>query len=271
MLVGEVCLADLEQVAQYSRPDEMHQSLSFRLLKSPWAAEDFTDAVRTALDAFGNVGAPVSWVLANHDKERQVTRFGGGAVGTARARAAALLMLALPGSAYVYAGDELGLPQAAVPDEAKRDPIFFRSGGARAGRDGCRVPMPWNATPGVGFSPGDAVEAWLPIPPGWDRYAVSRQTRDGGSMLTLYRRALALRAAHPAFPSGAATVSRRGDVVTVRSVRGGETVRCVVNMGAESVVVGCSGSVLLASITRLHRSGGRLVLPPDTAVWLTED
>jgi alpha-glucosidase len=131
--------------------------------------------------------------------------------------------------------------------------------------------MPWNATPGVGFSPDDAVAAWLPIPPGWDRYAVSRQTRDGGSMLTLYRRALALRAAHPAFASGAATVSRRGDVVTVRSVRGGETVRCVVNMGAESVVVGCSGSVLLASITRLHRSGGRLVLPPDTAVWLTED
>src|SRR3954462_6036927 len=122
MLVGEVCLADLEQVALYSRPDEMHQSLSFRLLKSPWSTESFADAVRTALDAFEEVGAPVSWVLGNHDKDRQVSRFGGGAAGTARARAAALLMLALPGSAYLYAGEELGLPQAHVPDEAKRDP-----------------------------------------------------------------------------------------------------------------------------------------------------
>src|SRR5205085_946937 len=132
-------------------------------------------------------------------------RFGGGAAGTARARAAALLMLALPGSAYVYAGDELGLPQADVPDEAKQDPIFFRSGGARAGRDGCRVPMPWNTATGVGFSPTGSAEPWLPIPSGWRRHAVSRQTRDDGSTLHLYRRALALRAEHPVLGSGEAT------------------------------------------------------------------
>src|SRR3954466_9353735 len=118
MLVGEVCLADLDEVALYSRPDELHQSLSFRLLKSPWSAESFAEGVQSALDAFGPVGAPVSWVLGNHDKDRLVTRLGDGAAGTARARAAALLMLALPGSAYVYAGDELALPQAEVPDEA---------------------------------------------------------------------------------------------------------------------------------------------------------
>jgi alpha-glucosidase len=270
MLVGEVCLADLEQVALYSRPDEMHQSLSFRLLKSPWSTEAFADGVRTALDAFAQVGAPVSWVLGNHDKDRQVSRFGGGAVGTARARAAALLMLALPGSAYLYAGEELGLPQAHVPDEAKRDPIFFRSGGARTGRDGCRVPMPWNTADSLGFSPAGAAAPWLPVPPGWDRYAVSRQHRDGGSMLTLYRRALALRAAHPALGSGTATVSTDGDVLTVRCVGADETVRCVVNMGTETALVGCSGSVLLASTARLHRSGGGLALPPDTAVWLIE-
>jgi alpha-glucosidase len=271
MLVGEVCLADLDQVALYSRPDEMHQSLSFRLLKSSWATESFAEAVQSALDAFGAVGAPVSWVLGNHDKERQVTRFGGGAVGTARARAAALLMLALPGSAYLYAGDELGLPQAAVPDEAKLDPIFFRSGGARAGRDGCRVPMPWNASAGVGFSPDGAAEAWLPVPPGWDRYAVSRQTRDGGSTLTLYRRALALRAAYPALASGDATVTTRGDVLTVRCVGADETVQCIVNMGAETVLVRCSGSVLLASTVHVRHSAGSIALPPDSAVWLAED
>src|SRR3712207_7772726 len=153
MLVGEVCLADLEQVALYSRPDEMHQPFSFRLLKSPWSADAFADGVQSALDAFGRVGAPVSWVLGNHDKDRQVTRFGGGALGTARARTAALLMLSLPGSPYLYAGDELGLPQAVVPDEGKLDSIFHRSGGARAGRDRRRVSIPWNYSAGVGFSP----------------------------------------------------------------------------------------------------------------------
>jgi alpha-glucosidase len=271
MLVGEVCLADLEQVALYSRPDEMHQSLSFRLIKSPWATAPFAEAVQSALDAFSTVGAPVSWVLGNHDKDRQVTRFGGGEVGTARARAAALLMLALPGSAYVYAGDELGLPQADVPDEARTDPIFFRSGGARSGRDGCRVPMPWNDSPGVGFSPDGAADPWLPIPADWDRYAVSQQVRDGGSMLTLYRRALALRAAHPALGSGEATVSTQGDVLTVRCVGDEETVRCVVNMGSETVLVRTAGSVLLASAARVHDRSGILALPPNTAAWLLED
>jgi len=265
MLVGEVCLADLKQVALYSRPDEMHQSFSFRLLKSGWDAGAFGEAVSTALDAFAAVGAPVSWVLGNHDKDRQVTRFGGGELGTARARAAALLLLALPGSPYLYAGDELALPQAVVPDEAKRDPIFHRSGGARAGRDGCRVPMPWNETPGVGFSPDGAAQPWLPVPDGWDRHAVSRQSRDGGSALTLHRRALALRAAHPALGSGTATVRVAGDVLTVTCTGDGETVRCVLNMGTGTALVP-GGTVLLASSTAV-RPG---VLPPDTAVWLLD-
>jgi alpha-glucosidase len=272
MLVGEVCLADPQEVALYSRPDEMHQSFCFRLLKSPWSTEAFADGVRSALEAFGTVGAPVSWVLGNHDKDRQVTRFGGGAVGTARARAAALLVLSLPGSAYLYAGDELGLPQAVVPDEAKLDPIFLRSGGVRAGRDGCRVPMPWNGGPGVGFSPAGAAEPWLPIPEDWDRYAVSAQSRDGGSVLTLYRRALALREAHPALGSGEATVSTRGDVLTVRCTGpDGSVVRCVLNMGTGTALVRSRGTVLLASSTTVRRSAASVALPPDTAVWLADN
>ena len=272
MLVGEVCLADLDQVALYSRPDEMHQSFSFRLLKSGWDTAAFADGVQTALDAFATVGAPVSWVLGNHDKDRQVTRFGGGALGTARARAAALLMLALPGSPYLYAGDELALPQAVVPDEAKLDPIFHRSGGARAGRDGCRVPMPWNEADGVGFSHSDdAADPWLPIPADWAQHAVSRQTRDGASTLTLYRRALALRAAHPALGSGTATVSTLGDVLTVQCAGDDETVRCVLNMGAETALVPNPGSVLLASSTHVKASAGTIALPANTAVWISED
>jgi alpha-glucosidase len=213
----------------------------------------------------------VPWVLGNHDKDRLVTRFGGGDVGLARARAAALLLLALPGSAYLYAGDELGLPQAEVPDEAKRDPIFFRSGGARAGRDGCRVPMPWNGSPGVGFSPRGAAEPWLPVPSGWRRYAVSRQTRDDGSMLQLYRRALALRAEHPALGSGRASVHRDGEVLTIRCTGGGRTVRCVVNMGGGTALVRSAGTVLLASTALVAASGRSIALPPDSAVWLAED
>ena len=272
MIVGEVCLADPEQVALYSRPDEMHQSFCFRLLKSGWDVAAFADGVRSALDAFGRVGAPVSWVLGNHDKDRQVTRFGGGELGTARARAAALLMLSLPGSAYVYAGDELGLPQAVVPDECKQDPIFHRSGGARAGRDGCRVPMPWNDAEGVGFSPEGAAQPWLPVPEGWSGYAVSRQARDGGSTLTLYRRALALREAHAALGSGEATVATRGEVLTVRCVGAdGSVVRCVVNMGPATTLVRARGTVLLASTTGLRRSAGSLALPADSAVWVTGD
>jgi alpha-glucosidase len=270
MLVGEVCLADLDRVAQYSRPDELHQSLSFRLLKSTWDAGAFAEAIGGALDAFGTVGAPVSWVLGNHDKERQVTRFGGGEVGAARARAAALLLLALPGSAYVYAGDELGLPQAHVPPELRQDPIYHRSGGARAGRDGCRVPMPWNASPGVGFSPAGAAEPWLPVPEGWDAHAVSRQAGQGGSVLTLYRRALALRRAHPAFGSGRATVGVEDGVLTVRSTGDAGTVRCLVNMGSGTRLASCPGTVLLAS-TRVHASNGSVALPADSAVWVLED
>ncbi|HYH25034.1 MAG TPA: glycoside hydrolase family 13 protein [Blastococcus sp.] len=271
MLVGEVCLADPEQVALYSRPDEMHQSFCFRLLKSGWSAEAFADGVRSALDAFGTVGAPVSWVLGNHDKDRQVTRFGGGEVGEARARAAALMMLSLPGSAYVYAGDELGLPQADVPAEARRDPIFLRSGGARAGRDGCRVPMPWNDSPGVGFSAAGAEQPWLPVPGEWNRFAVSRQARDGGSVLTLYRRALALREAHAALGSGRATVSTRGNVLTVRcTADDGSVVRCVVNMGSGTALVRSRGTVLLSSSTAVRRSAASVALPPDTAVWLAD-
>ncbi|MFW3169228.1 glycoside hydrolase family 13 protein [Geodermatophilus sp. CPCC 206100] len=270
MLVGEVCLADLDEVALYSRPDEMHQALSFRLLKSAWDTGSFAEAISSALDAYGRVGAPVSWVLGNHDKERQVSRFGGGPLGAARARAAALLMLALPGSAYLYAGDELGLPQATVPDEAKKDPIFLRSGGARTGRDGCRIPMPWNSSPGVGFSPDGAAEPWLPVPAEWRSYAVAHQAEHDGSMLNLHRRALALRKAHPAFSTGEATVSTQGDVLTVRSVGTEETVRCVVNMGAETVLVRCRGTVLLASTAHVRHSARSVALPPNTAVWLVE-
>ncbi len=266
MLVGEVSLADLDAVGRYARPDELHHAFQFRLLKSDWDPAAFADTITEALTAFARVGAPAPWVLGNHDKARQVTRYG----SVRRARAAALLMLALPGAAYLYAGEELGLPEADVPDSARQDPIFVRSGGKRPGRDGCRIPMPWDAEAGVGFSPTGSAAPWLPIPADWQQYAVSRQTTEPDSTLNLYRRALALRALYPALGSGLAAVTRHGDTIRLDlAARDGDPVTCWINMGATAVTVP-GGRVLLASDPNLtDPAEATLTLPPDTAVWVS--
>ena len=270
MLVGEVSLADLDEVGLYARPDELHHAFQFRLLKSDWDATAFAGTIDEALTAFEAVGAPAPWVLGNHDKARQVTRYG----SEARARAAALLMLALPGSAYLYAGEELGLPEASVPEAARRDPIFFRSGGKRAGRDGCRIPMPWAAAePNSGFSgaAGPGAQPWLPIPAEWPGYAVDRQLADPGSMLGLYRQAIMLRALHPALGSGHAVVTRQDDVIRLDLVaRHGDAspVTCWINMGAAPVVIPAHRMLLASSPETEAPHGGVLKLAPDTAVWV---
>ncbi|WP_250029364.1 glycoside hydrolase family 13 protein [Paractinoplanes maris] len=266
MLVGEVSLADLSEVGRYARPDELHHAFQFRLLKSDWDAASFADTIAEALTAFDAVGAPAPWVLGNHDKARQVTRYG----SVRRARAAALLMLALPGSAYLYAGEELGLPEADVPVASRRDPIFFRSGGKRAGRDGCRIPMPWEASrPNAGFS---AATPWLPQPAGWPGHAVDRQESDPDSTFTLYQQALMARRLHPALGSGRASVTRHGDVVRVDLVaRDGEPgpVTCWVNMGSAPVTVAARTLLLASSPGVPGPVDGRLTLAADTAVWVS--
>ena len=270
MLVGEVCLADLDEVALYARPDEMHQSFTFRLIKSGWDAAAFAEAIETALTSLGAVGAPVSWVLGNHDKDRQVTRFGGGTQGLARARAATLLLLSLPGSAYLYAGDELGLPQAVVPDAQKQDPIFFHSGGARPGRDGCRIPMPWNTATGVGFSPDGSDAPWLPVPTGWADYAASTQIADPTSTLMLYRDALQVRRTHDTFGLGRGRVTQCGDLIRVHLTgHSGAQSTCWLNMGTQTALIPATGDVLLASGSGTYRVHDLLALPMDTAVWMS--
>ena len=167
--VGEVWVSTPERLARYLRPDELHTAFNFDFLLASWDADGLRSAIDQTLDALAEVGAPPTWVLSNHDVIRHVTRYGGGELGRRRARAAALLMLALPGGAYVYQGEELGLEEILdLPDELRQDPTFLRTGGAQKGRDGCRVPLPWSgAEPPFGFGPGSTT--WLPQPAGVGR------------------------------------------------------------------------------------------------------
>jgi alpha-glucosidase len=180
VFVGEVFFMEQDRVAPYLRPGELHLAFNFSLLFQPWDA----GAMRVSIDESLEKLPVVTWVFENHDVTRIVTRY-----GERQARAAALLLLALPGPAFLYQGQELGLEEVDLPDEVRQDPVFFRSNGARKGRDGCRVPIPW--TRGL---PG---RTWLPQPPGWGAKSIEAQSGAEGSFLELYRRALALR------PSGA--------------------------------------------------------------------
>ena len=265
MAVGEVWLGDPAVVADYVRPDELNLAFNFRLLFTKWSAERMRRAITRSLERLGRVGAATTWVLSNHDVPRHATRYGGDdvEVGRQRARAAALMLLALPGPVYLYAGEELGLPEVDLPDEVLQDPVWERSGHTMRGRDGCRVPLPWSGdTPPYGFSPGN--ESWLPQPPLWRELAVARQDDDPDSMLTLYRTGLAERRHQPALGDGSLEWRDAGaDVLAFRRPArdGGPAIVCVLNMGSAAVPLP-EGEVVLASTTLDGK------LPPDAGVWL---
>jgi alpha-glucosidase len=261
MFVGEIVLKDQEAVAQYVRPDELQLAFNFTLLHEPWDAasmRETIDRTRLAVDA---VGAPATWVLENHDVVRAPTRYGGGEEGDRRARAAALMLLALPGTAFVYAGQELGLEEVALPNELRQDPIFFRTNGERLGRDGTRIPMPWKPEPPrFGFTTG---EPWLPIPDEWVEKSVVAQEHDAGSTLSLYRRALAFRRGSEALLSGSFVWREgpRGSLIFARA-SGDDAVVCAVNVDADPFELP-PGDVLLESGPRRGD-----LLEANSAVWI---
>jgi alpha-glucosidase len=185
-------------------------------------------------------------------------------LGLARARAASTLMLALPGSSYLYQGEELGLPEVIdLPDEAREDPTWFRTNGERYGRDGCRVPLPWEAAaPSYGFGPTSA--SWLPQPAEWAHLARDVQRGTAGSTLELYTLALSLRREHLLGPGTVAWLGGFGPEI-VAFVNGDVTV--IGNAGAASVALP-AGEVLLASGTVFTDADGVRTLPGDTTVWL---
>ncbi len=261
VLVGEVNLP-AERQWRYTRPDELHQAFAFDLVAAAWDAPTWMRSIHGLLAGRDAGGAPPTWVVENHDVVRTPTRYGAGPRGAARARAALLAVLFLPGAAYLYQGQELGLPEVDVPEQWRQDPAYARSGRSR---DGARVPLPWTADPGRshGFSSA-AVEPWLPMPPDWGRYSVGSQRQDPGSMLTLTRHALHLR--RRSLRAGAVLADDRVEVScddAVLTAHYPSGLLLVMNMGDSPVALPI-GDVLLASAG--IEDG---VLAPDAAVWMT--
>jgi alpha-glucosidase len=283
VFVAEAWLDDAERMARYVRSDELHTTFNFVFLTAPWRADAIRAAIIRSLAEQDAVGAPVVWVLSNHDVVRHVSRFardqrevagfnlddilGSPAdleLGLRRARAAVLLMLALPGSVYLYQGEELGLPEVEdLPEDRLTDPTWRRSGNTVRGRDGCRVPLPWSGSaPPFGFSTDDAATPWLPQPAGWRERTVAVLDRDPDSILTLYRAALGLRRDLPALGDGQLTwLDVRDEVVAFTRAPG---FACVVNFGSSAVELPVDGRVLLGSDPRI----GEGLVVPDAAVWL---
>lgn len=266
VLVGEVYLFDPEKVARYVREDELHLAFNFLLVWMTWDAAAFKDAIRRPLEALDQFGATAGWVLSNHDVERHVSRFGGGETGLRRGRAAALLLLSLPGAAFVYQGEELGLEQADVPDDRRQDPVFRRTWGILKGRDGCRVPIPWDyRPPNYGFS---SVEPWLPAPGDWGSRSVEALREKPDSILRLYREALEIRRSSYALktgrfrwidvPSGCLGFERDA----------GERVICITNFTGETQRIAVEGSLLIASRPEVRLENGKLELPGDSSTWI---
>jgi alpha-glucosidase len=259
VLVGEIF--DPSRQARYILPDQL--DMAFALVRAPWNASLWKRSIEVDRHASpGPVAAP-SWTQSNHDVIRHVTRLGGGSMGRARARAAVLLLFGLPGQVFLYQGEELGLEEAKVPPKLRQDPFYIHSKGKEAGRDGCRVPLPWHkGQPNAGFS---KAAPWLPMPAGWDNLAVDAQAGSVDSMLVFYqqllaqRRSLVLMLPHrlkwcPA-PEGVLAYERGRLTVAV-------------NFLARSVEIPARGRLLIASHPLVRHQNGKLRLPANSGVWL---
>ncbi|KQR25741.1 glycoside hydrolase family 13 protein [Microbacterium sp. Leaf151] len=276
------------RVPLYASIESLGQAFNFDLLEADFDAGQFRRIVADNLELAAQSGSSTTWVLSNHDVVRHATRYGlpdaergddgrptrkhgnewllsGGrtpvldtARGERRARAAALFVLGLPGSAYLYQGEELGLHEVAeIPDEQRQDPTFFRSPGVDLGRDGCRVPLPWSDEgPAFGFG---SAGAHLPQPEWFGAYAVDRQDGEPASTLSLYRSALDLRHALQTDEQLQWVEVDRDDVVAFARPNGWTV---VTNFGTEPVALP-AGEVLLSS-TELEGD----VLAGETTVWL---
>lgn len=271
-MCGEAYVLPLSLMANWVRPDEFHQTFNFRFLDAGWNKAALIAAINESFEAFDGVGAPSTWVLSNHDVIRHASRFGGdfgratasdgigpenpqpdNELGIKKARGATLFMLGLPGASYLYQGEELGLPEhTTIEPKHRQDPTFERTGGVRVGRDGCRVPLPWEeGEPSNGFS---SAAGWLPQPSSYAELSRNSQEGKAGSTLELYRAALKLRK-ELALGEGSFDWVEQGEVLSYQN--GSTTISH--NFGSQPSEV--QGTILL-------RSGNQDgPLQPNETVW----
>lgn len=283
-LCGEVCVEPIEWQAQWSRSDEMHTVFNFSLLNIPFQAEAWHKAIFKSLAAYSAVHAPTTWVLNNHDVTRNATRLGypdgypkpGDGVGPddeqpdqvlglQRARAAAAMLFCLPGSIYIYQGEELGLPDhTTIPPDQRQDPTFLRTSGERVGRDGCRVPLPWQfEAKNLGFS--TSAKTWLPQPAEFDTYSVELQKIDEESTLSLYKNLVTTRKSHSLGTSSLKFEENSPSGVLAIS---NNDILAIMNTNADIVDISHminEHSLVIESIPRALNEGW---LAPNTTVWL---
>jgi alpha-glucosidase len=289
---GETWAPTPERLALYQRPDELHTSFNFDYLRAGFEAPKLKESIDSTLANHRKVGAPPTWVLSNHDIVRHATRLAPGQAdhptvmptqenaerGLRRARAATLFTLGLPGSTYLYQGEELGLPEVLdLPPDARQDPIWIRSEGTDIGRDGCRVPIPWSGDiPSFGFGPGE--QSWLPQPPEWASLSVQAQESDD-TTLNFYRSALARRRLEPTTGDGdlmwrTGDFTDREDVLIYTRPHPQLPLTCVLNTGVDNLTLppDLGVEILQASGPDVaivdSGDGEHLVVGPETAIWI---
>ncbi len=260
--VAEAFVYPSSRAARYVREGELHQVFNFNFMMLGWDAATMRASIERTLAELVDVKAPATWVLNNHDTPRVVTRIG----GARKARALAMLIHALPGGIYIYQGEELGLPSADLPDNARQDPAFIRSGGTDKGRDECRVPIPWDSKlPNYGYGTGTP---WLPQPTDWAQYSMDVEAADPDSSWSLYKKSLTLRHSHPALGGeGVPTwIEAPAGIMHFTREPGLEV---VVNTTDNQITVAVSGSsILLESAAGSSLQGGQLAIAANTTTWL---
>ena len=280
-MCAEAWVLPLSRMAKWVRPDEYHQTFNFGYLETPWEKEPLEKVVRESLEEFGKVGAPSTWILSNHDTIRHTSKYGvpnipmhgmgigpdseqpEETIGLRKARAASAFMLGLPGGAYIYQGEELGLPEHTMLEgKYRQDPTWFRTNGERVGRDGCRVPLPWEANGGASFGFNQTVKSWLPAPESFKRYARDAQEGVPGSTLELYKQLIKERKAFALGSGEFRFAPEYSSKSTLAYINNGILV--ISNFGPDSVNVP-AGELLVTTQHDLTIEG---VLEHDQTAWI---
>ena len=263
MAVAEAWVHPPVNATRYVRSDELHQVFNFDLLDAPFDSDSLYPLVAQSIELMELVDALPTWALSNHDSPRVASR-----LGEVQARALAIFVLALPGSCYIFAGQELGLPDGEIPDESRQDPIYFRTNGLQKGRDGARVPLPWSGDEApFGFTTG---QPWLPMSDQWSGLTVEKQSLDPKSTLNLYRAALKLRAD---------LLTTMGPITWLQSPVHGlkessllgfkrGDISIYMNLSTTAIDIEVSGKLLIVSTGTVDGRDGKITIPGSSTIWL---